>query len=328
MNQKTIPSRVHFVWIGESFPFVNLLAARSAAARGGFGEIVIHHTDTPESPFFHQLEEIPGARTERCDPADVFGQLEKDIGDQLHELFKALDMPAAKCDVLRTALLYIHGGVYMDFDTLSLSSFDKLLENGDFFCGNEHSIYPGHVRFSWDPRKAIPALVLQGMRGVCYAKQGGWMRYRSTVEPLITPHPNNAILGCAKADPFVESMLRMMAAWPRKRSVRRCALGPHLLQEAVATWLSEGKSGIAVLPPSTFYPLGPVIAQHWFALGTATRVDDMLYPDTMVRFAQRHATPRHATQSSVAHGRSCTTITRTRAPSSSIISHRRQSLRR
>ena len=29
-----IPSRAHFVWIGESFPFVNLLAVRSAAARG------------------------------------------------------------------------------------------------------------------------------------------------------------------------------------------------------------------------------------------------------------------------------------------------------
>ena len=216
----------------------------------------------------------------------------------------------------------------MDFDTLTLRPFDELLEGGGFFCGSEHTIYPGHVRFSWDPRKAVPALVLEGMRGLCCAKQGGWAQHRSTVEPLITPYPNNAILGCAPADPFVGSMLRLMATWPREKSVRRCALGPHLLQEAVATWLSEGKPGVAVLPPRTFYPLGPVIAQHWFAPGTAAHTDRMVYPDTMARFCTAPRRGHRLPRKGVARGRLCTTITQTRAPSSSIGSRRRRSLSR
>ena len=40
-----IPLTAHFVWFGAALPWVNVLALRSAAERGGFDRVVLHHDE-------------------------------------------------------------------------------------------------------------------------------------------------------------------------------------------------------------------------------------------------------------------------------------------
>ena len=71
-----------------------------------------------------------------------------------------------------------------------------------------------------------------------------------------------------------------MAGTPAERRRVRFALGTHLLQRTAAESLEPD---VEVLPPAAFYPLGPVLAEHWFRQRrSAPPLERLVSPETLV----------------------------------------------
>ena len=134
-----IPGKAHFIWLGFGLPFLHVLAAASAARRGGFERVLFHHTDPLDREAnFPLLSRAPGVEPRPLDPVAL---VEQAGGARLVDCYRDLGEPAARANVLRVALLRQQGGVYLDTDTLTLASFAGLRSRGGFFCGEELFIF-------------------------------------------------------------------------------------------------------------------------------------------------------------------------------------------
>ncbi|MEC8023244.1 MAG: glycosyltransferase [Myxococcota bacterium] len=274
-----IPSTAHFIWFGTSFPWLHVAALRSASARGGFERVILHHTDElTSSPYWPELENASGIELHRLNPADLFARLGT-RGQALYALFSRLNQPAARANMVRAALLYSEGGVYLDTDTITVKPLTSLRMNFGVFFGEEHVVLPAAVAQSLNPIIRLNALRQDAMRDVCRRLPRGWRTFRR-LAPAYPVAANNAVLGSEPKHPFIGEMLDRMIAMPPKRQLVRYALGTHLLQE-VARDLRHGED-VYVAPPAVFYPLGPEISQHWFRAGSAAHLEELLQPSTLV----------------------------------------------
>lgn len=297
-----IPNRLFFIWFGARFPYANLLALRSA--RRGFkpSEILLIGDD-PEG-LKDKLGEAatwPELRLLKAD-ASGFDGLPHDVDAIARDLFAKGLSPATKANLIRLAALYKRGGVYLDFDTITLHGEDefggrdpaRLLQRSGF-CGAEPLALPADLFASRNPLRWMAAGARLAARQVFAYVPGGWRAFRA-LEGLYPPAPNNAVMGAEAGHPFLDLCFRMISELPPGERVKRFRLGTHLLQRAVARYRSEqpgrkdwtGHVGppenrpFDVLPPTCFYPLGPEIAAHWFKRGTAKRLDAMLRTETTV----------------------------------------------
>jgi hypothetical protein len=253
-----IPAHAHFVWLGQKLPFVFVLAAASAARRGGFEQVLFHHTDPLQGePAFGFLSRIAGVEAR---PVDAVALCEQAGGGRLVDCYRDLDEPAARANVLRAALLREHGGVYLDTDTLTLQSLSSLRARGGFFCGEERLVFPKTRGPWWASRLDPRALARTLARDVCRRLPGGYRHFRR-IERYYRTAVNNAVLGAEPRHPLLDELLARMADLPRAERRTRYALGVHLLQSAIGAW--RGGS-VYVEPPEVFYPLGPEISEHWF----------------------------------------------------------------
>jgi len=122
-----IPRTAHFIWFGAAFPWVHILAMRSAAARGGFERIVLHHSDDlDDTPWWGEAAATPGFSARRIDEAALFRASGAD-GEALFGVYRDLEKPEARANMLRAAILAAEGGVYLDMDTITVASFEDLL---------------------------------------------------------------------------------------------------------------------------------------------------------------------------------------------------------
>jgi hypothetical protein len=299
-----IPSRLLFVWFGRRFPLGNLLALRSAR-RWWRPEEILLITDEPDA-LRGKLEECaawPELRLERAD-AGWFAGLPHGADSIARDLFagnlSAALTPATKANLIRLAALYKRGGVYLDFDTITIGDAARdpaALLARRAFCGAEPLALPAELFFSRNPLRWATAGVRLGVRQALASLPGGW-RYFRALEKLYPAAPNNAVLGAEAGHPLLETCFRLMAELPPEERVKRFRLGTHLLQRAVHRTLrpldklggvqaqrgapKENRHGFDVLPPPFFYPLGPEIATHWFKRGTAKHLDAMLRPETVI----------------------------------------------
>ena len=269
-----IPAVAHFIWFGASLPWVYRLAIRSAAIRGGFERVVLHHEPAlRDSADVDELTAIVGVELRPLDPEAVLEAAPN--GGVLVDVYRSVTWPAARANLMRAAILYAEGGVYLDTDTVTVRSFD-MLRNDTAFCGEERVVYPAGVRGSRDPEVRATAWLRGSVRAVLRTLPGGWRGFRR-IEGWYPRAVNNAVLGAAPRHPFIEQLLRAMAQVPAESRTVRFALGTHLLQREVARW--RGPPEVAVHPPAVFYPLGPEISTHWFRTGTAN-LDDVIRPET------------------------------------------------
>jgi mannosyltransferase OCH1-like enzyme len=246
-----IPSLAHFIWLGRRLPWLNALSPKTCAAHGGFEKIVVHHTDEIEPADLEELRDVPRLELER---------------------------PAAKANVLRIALLSSRGGVYLDMDTVTIASLSPLRQDCAVFYGVEHLAYPGTVYRSRSPGPWLGAFARAAVRDVLRRLPEGYRTFRS-ISQLYPRAANNAVIGAAPGHPFLKAMLnRMLAMTPAERAVRY-ALGTSLLQAVAAeSWQSD----VVVHPPEVFYPLGPVISEHWFRERPSARLENVLDERTRV----------------------------------------------
>ena len=275
----TIPARLHFCWIGPSLPWVYVFAILSAADRSEIDDIVLHHTDRlAEDDRLDALRRAPGVRLSRIDADDYLRRTADrlGLGEALAELYAALDRPVMRADVLRSAILYSEGGVYLDLDTVTVASLLPLL-GAETFVGSESIVWPDRVRRSRSPVLWARHLALDVVRKVLSGMPHGWKAFR-LVERFYAKSVNNAVMGAVRHSAFFADMLREMVAG-RPDLGSRYALGPHLLQRMVARHSGDG---LVVHVPSVFYPLAPEISRHWFRIGTRASLAGLLSADTRI----------------------------------------------
>ena len=258
----TMPARLHFCWIGTSLPWAYVFAVMSAAQQSGLAEVVLHHTDSLEpGEELRALGGTPGVRLSRIDPDDCLaragGML--DLGDALVSLYHRLDAPVMRSDVLRAAILYLHGGIYLDLDTITVASLLPLIQERQF-VGSEFIVWPSGVRASRSPIVWARHLTLDLARKLCRRWPGGWKGFR-WIENAYVRSVNNAVMGAEANSDLFASYLRAMVALPADQQARRYGLGPHLLARVVDAALA---CSVTVHRPSVFYPLAPEISEHWF----------------------------------------------------------------
>lgn len=279
----SIPPIAHFVWFGRTFPWLNWLAVRSAADRGGYERVILHHADSLEGlPYFRELVRDP--RVE-CAPLDFTALLERvrKVAPGIMEVAGRIsDRPAMKSDLARMALLWLHGGVYLDMDTVSLEPLDDLREAGGFFCAMERLVWPKAVRASRNPLVLGAATLRSLTRDLLRRHPRGWQYFRR-IERFFPLAVNGAVLGAAPGHPFLAELLsRAGALTPEDLARSRDSVGPDLLQDTLRAF---GAGSVRVLPPEVFFPLGPEISEHWFRVcpaGTLPLLKEVLYPGTRV----------------------------------------------
>jgi hypothetical protein len=252
------------------------LALRSAAQNGGFERVVLHHDAALEDePGWSGLAGTPGFESRKIDEDSL---LWAHCGGRLRRIYAAMRRPNARANVLRAAILHGEGGVYLDLDTVTVRSLSDLRGRCAAFCGVEHVNWPGEVVEGRRPLAFAARLGPAVLRTALRAWPGGWRAFRA-VEGLYPSAANNAVLGAVPGHPLLRRMLEAMAETPPERARRPYALGTHLLQRV----LREGDVGdVTLLPPATFYPLPPVISEHWFCFTRKVELDEVLRPETRV----------------------------------------------
>ena len=272
-----IPAKAHFVWFGPHLPYAYIVGIRSAAISGGFSEVYLHHADDLErTPELERMLELEGISLRALDET-VLEDAPIGHSDQLVDLFRKLTQPAAKANMMRAAILATEGGIYLDTDTLTLKNLTPLREAHDAFCGAEHIALPRSVKESKNPFVWARAGILMGYRDVCRRRTNGWRHFRR-FEHLFPAVANNAVLASTPKHPFMTDLLEATLALPPTEQLVRFALGTKLLQHRVEL----DPSGCSLLPPETFFPIGPEVSQHWFREHTAVELDEMLFDETRV----------------------------------------------
>lgn len=257
-----IPARAHFIWIGSRLPWAYVFSILSAAERGGLDEVVLHHTDVLEpGPEQAALLRAPGVRLSRLDPVDCIMRAGQPlgIGTQLCDIDSRLSSAVARTNILRAALIYLYGGIYLDLDTITWQTLTPLL-NAPQFVGCEQIVWPGFVRASRSPALWARSLMLDVMRKPLRRIALGWKLFR-LIEQLYYRGINGAILGGCVGAPLFAQYLQAMTRVPTDRQARPHALGTSLLQEVVARYTGDD---LTVHEPEVFYPLPPEISEHWF----------------------------------------------------------------
>jgi len=252
----------------------------SAAENSDLPEIFLHHTDAlADSAEIRALGHDSRIRLSRTDPQAIFLEAgtRLGVGSALQTLYARLETPVARADVLRAAILYVEGGIYLDLDTVTVASLRPLLDVAQF-VGSEFIVWPKAVRFSYAPALLARHLALDVVRKAFKRLPHGWKGFRR-VEKFYSAGVNNAVMGCVAGSAFMAEYLLAMLELPPARQAERYALGPHLLQDVLER---HAKPDVVVHKPHVFYPLPPEISEHWFRPVRKPRPSQVLSADTSV----------------------------------------------
>ena len=273
-----IPAFAHFIWFGSELPWIYAFAVQTAALRGGFERVIFHHLDDlSPSPWWGDLLAFPGVQSSRLRVPELLEET-GGPGPALVDIYRGLQQPAARANLVRAALLLRHGGVYLDTDTVIVASLEPLRRQAGAFCGAERVAFPGHLRWHRNPLGFGLALGRSGLRDLVRRLPDGWRLFRR-VEHLYPTAANNAVLAADRGHRFIRDLLERMVRLPRWRRRLRYELGTTLLQVAVAEY--DGQD-LVVHEPGVFYPLGPEISQHWFRPRRQPYLREVLLPETRV----------------------------------------------
>jgi Glycosyltransferase sugar-binding region containing DXD motif len=276
----SIPARVHFCWIGARLPWAYVFAILSAAERSGLPEIILHHTDVlDDRAELSALKATAGVTLHRIDPiacltetGDTLG-----VGNRLAALYGGIASPVMRTDILRAAILFQQGGIYLDLDTVTVASLLPLLDAAQF-VGCEYIVWPHLVRKSRSPLRWARSLTLDLLRKAMRRRTDGWKGFRQ-VERFYYRGLNNAVMGAEPNSPLFARYLRAMLTVTPERLLEAYALGPDLLQDVVG---EDRPDDLVIHDPAVFYPLPPEISEHWFRSSENVQLDAVLSTETRV----------------------------------------------
>lgn len=250
--------RVHFVWMGNRFPYHARLAVESALVAMPDAEIDIHLVGRVP-PDIH-LASVAGSRRvhlrhERLD--ELFRSCPGGPGRYLR-LADAIPgrSPAAISNLVRLAVLHRDGGVYLDTDVVVLAPLEDPSSTGDYlgveqvWAANRRRV-SGGLGVMGGFRAAPWAVSWAAHRVGCRLTRGRLGRPLDRRPPRWARlQANNAVLGASARSEFVALALTRALAIDAST---RFALGPSLLDDV----LGEAPDLVRALPPSRFYALPP-----------------------------------------------------------------------
>jgi len=269
-----IPNRIFFIWLGKNFPWSAGIAVLSALRVQKPQEIIVYSDVELQGEGFDLIKEEKKIEFKIIDGSNF-----KDLEDNgiCEKLCNEVKSPASKANLLRLALLYKHGGIYLDTDTIFIKPIDDLL-NLKGFCGTETVALPRELFKSVNPFAYVACGLRFAWRFFCTYCPSGEQIFRKT-ESFFSQAANNAVLASEAKNPVIAKAFQTMNSMPQKERLKRYRLGTHLLQSITQNKSSEF---MEVLPGSFFYPLGPEICRHYFLDGAAKRLGKMLLPNTRI----------------------------------------------
>lgn len=270
-----IPNRLVFIWLGRTLPVPAVVAIRSAMRITQPEEaLLVHEGLDPRGPYIGDLRK-EGLRMKDAGD-DWFDDLPPG-GRTAARLFGQLTSPASRANLLRLAVLYKLGGVYLDMDTITVRDLAPLRRYRGF-CGTEHVALPGDLYDTRNPLRWAAAGVRLAVRDGCARLHAGPGLFRR-IQRFYRLAVNNAVLGASPENPLLGRGFARIEAMDPARRMRRYVLGTHLLQELTRNRSSDH---MQVLPPPYFYPLGPEISVHWFRRESASRLHELMTEETHV----------------------------------------------
>jgi len=269
-----IPNRIFFIWLGKNFPWSAGIAVLSALRVQKPEEVAVYSDVELQGEGFDLLKNEKGIAFKIIDNS-VF----KDLGDDgiCEELCNKVKSPASKANLLRLALLYKHGGIYLDTDTIFVKPIDDLLKFKGF-CGTETVALPRELFKSINPFAYLVCGLRFAWRFFCTYCPSGEQIFRKT-EKLFSQSANNAVLASEAKNPIIADAFNEINLMKEATRLRRYRLGTHLLQSITRNKSSEF---MEVLPSCYFYPLGPEICRHYFLDGSGKRLNKILLPETRI----------------------------------------------
>ncbi|MBW2261322.1 MAG: hypothetical protein JRG91_05045 [Deltaproteobacteria bacterium] len=273
MGERPIPSRLVFIWFGSRLPVTARVAVRSAMSVCRPDETLIVHQGLESG----QVKDLVEAGARLVPAGREWFEGLPEGGDTAMRLYDDLASPASRANLLRLAVLWRKGGVYMDTDTITLRDLDDL-RRFDGFCGLEPVALPGDLFGSPNPARWLAAGVRLAVREGCVRLGSGVDVFRR-LERYYASAVNNAVLGSRPGNPIIARAFAEIGRMASSMRGRRYRLGTHLLQRLT---LNRSGPDMRVLPSAYFYPLGPEISAHWFREGSASRLDAFLRPETRV----------------------------------------------
>lgn len=260
-----IPNRYHFVWFGRDFPFTHALAIRSLAATCAPEAIVIHGSeDLVGQPHFDEVAaDVPVLIQRRLDIDQLLAGCQGFDVAELRAVYLALQAQqrwAALSDILRYLVLLREGGVYLDFDTLTVRDMRPVLQSCRGFCGRERILVPARVFRGRRWTSYLRTAPLDLLRQIC-AHMGAGIDWWKSIEHLYPAAINGAVLGLEAGHALAREALQAVPRLVPELRHRRPAIGPDLLQDLVD---GQQRVDVKVFDPPAFYPLGPTMAAHYF----------------------------------------------------------------
>lgn len=263
-DPKKIPSQFLFVWDDNFFPYPAYLAMRSVAMHAKPERILLLKTpDLDNVPTFVRLR-----REVAClHPIDIDLPAWLDAADlpcsrqlrEAHRFLKERNYHGSVSDLLRTLYLYLHGGIYLDTDTLTLRDMEPLRSHGGFLA-EEHILVSSQVwkrNSRWRYLRTGPLTLA---RNLCARFAWGVPVFQA-ISGLFVRAVHNAVMGFRARHPLLrDALLRIAERYP-ERPKRYPLLGPDTLQDLLA---EKRYPDLKVLPPRCFSPLGPTMTYQYF----------------------------------------------------------------
>lgn len=254
-----IDERFFYVWSGANFPFINLLSIASVLTHHPKAHICVVVDAFPSSSHFEELRNRPNVEIQLVNPDVLFSQLPIKF-QHVKSIFYSLPENAttARSNIIRYVLLYLYGGVYLDFDVLLLKPLTALLPNKSFI-GEEFVWVDNCARLRGSrsiflyPRNILWAVTQLVLRLDAFVFRGALhMGYflRRSFRLWSRPQLNNAVIGSVAESEFLSLVL-----WHLRDSDPkiRYSTGPTLVQKVAELKNHEA----TVLPSETFYCVAP-----------------------------------------------------------------------
>lgn len=263
-----IPNRFVLLWTGRDFPLYCRLAVESLLQVDEHCEVEIHlfGQEPVAAPHFWPLQVRDRVSFFRTSPEAVFDAT-GDLAAPLKALYRRIPASArsAQSNLLRYAILYERGGIYVDFDILALRDFRHLLHH-PAFIGEEQVWRVDEARVegrreAWMAGPTLSYLAAYAINRAWSLAGGRSLAGTKVVRALDArwsgPNLNNAVIGAAPRSAFVR---RLLVAALDASPTRRFALGPTLVSHAYKADSSE----VVKLASEAFYFEPPTYSFRFF----------------------------------------------------------------
>jgi len=274
-----IPNRVFFIHLGDYLPWSTGIAILSAKQIQNAEETILYIKNEIHGEGFDLIKN-KGILFKQIDEDSIFSGL----GDNgiCGNTYKILENYALKADLLRLALLYKEGGVYLDTDTITIKPWNDLLQYKGF-CGQESLAFPKKLLDYPQVKCSNPFLFLiAGFRYawsyLCMNVPHGERVFR-LAEGFFNLAVSNAVLASEAKNKLIEQAFAAINEMGEEERLRHFRLGPRLLQQITKNKSSEY---MKVLPPAYFYPVSPNVIHRIFCKSSAKRLNKILLPQTRI----------------------------------------------